>query len=171
LASGKDVGGLNRKFVKDQGYAELIPEAKELLKAHRKQIKLPKDMAFENKGKRAEASIDNFPDKKSLDIGKETMENFSKEVKRAKIVIAKGPTGVFEINGFGLGTETLLRSIAESNALSVIGGGHLTTVAKAAGLKDRITHIGSGGGATVSYLSNQPLPGIEAIKKAAKGNR
>jgi phosphoglycerate kinase len=171
LAAGKDVGRANRKFVKDQGYGELIPEAKELLQRHRGQIKLPKDMAFENKGKRAEAAVDRFPDKKSMDIGKQTMENFSSEIKQARVVIAKGPTGVFEINGFGLGTETLLKSIAESKALSVIGGGHLTTVAKAAGLKDRITHIGSGGGATVSYLSDQPLPGIEAIKKAAKGKK
>jgi phosphoglycerate kinase len=173
LAAGKDVGRANRKFVKDQGYGgygELIPEAKELLQRHRGQIKLPKDMAFENKGKRAEAAVDRFPDKKSMDIGKQTMENFSSEIKQARVVIAKGPTGseikqarvviakgptgVFEINGFGLGTETLLKSIAESKALSVIGGGHLTTVAKAAGLKD-----------------DQPLPGIEAIKKAAKGKK
>jgi len=169
-ASGKDVGSANRDMVKDLGYRELVYEAEDILKQFKGQIELPADLAFEESGGRSEASVDGFPDKKALDIGSETMKTFSKAIKEASVVIAKGPAGVFEINGFGEGTESILKSMGDSKALSVIGGGHLTTVAKRAGLRDKISHIGSGGGATVSFLSDQPLPGIEAMKKSGGGN-
>ncbi|GBE56514.1 bifunctional PGK/TIM [archaeon BMS3Bbin16] len=171
MASGKDIGSANRDMVKDLGYNELVSEAGELLKRFKGQIELPVDLAFEDNGGRSEASVDGFPDKKALDIGAETMKVFSKAIKDASVVIAKGPAGVFEINGFGLGTESILQSIADSKALSVIGGGHLTTVAKRAGLRDKISYIGSGGGATVSFLSDQPLPGIEVMKKSGGGEQ
>ena len=170
-AQGKEIGEANKKLVIDLGFDRLVSEAKELSKTFKGKIALPEDMAFEEKGKRAEADVDGFPDKKALDIGKKTIASFSEEVKKARIVIAKGPAGVFEVNGFGLGTEALLEAIAESKALSVIGGGHLTTVAEASGLADRITHIGMGGGATVLFLADQPLPGIEAMKKASEVKR
>ncbi len=167
MASGKDVGSANREVVKDLGYKELVSEAGELLNRFKGQILLPVDLAFEEAGGgRGESGIDGFPDQKALDIGAETMKAFSTAIKGARVVIAKGPAGVFEINGFGQGTESILKSMGDSKALSVIGGGHLTTVAKRAGLRDKISHIGSGGGATVSFLSDQPLPGIEAMKMA-----
>ncbi len=168
IASGNDVGEANKNIIRELGYETLKYEAKDLLQSFGDQIKLPTDLAYEDKGKRAEAPVDRFPEEEALDIGKKTMDSFAKDIKKARIVIAKGPTGVFELNGFGLGTESILRAMGESKALSVIGGGHLTTVAKKAGLRDQITHIGSGGGATVSFLSNQPMPGIEAMKKAAE---
>ncbi len=171
IAQGVDVGSENRKLVKTLRYEGLIQEAGALLKSSGDRIKLPQDLAFEKNGKRSEADVEGFPDKKALDIGEKTIEAFSDEVGRARVVIAKGPTGVFEVNGFDKGTRKLLEAIGDSKALSVIGGGHLTTVAENAGLKSRITHIGSGGGATVSFLSDQPLPGIEALKRAAGGKR
>jgi phosphoglycerate kinase len=168
IASGLDVGDANKSVIRELGYETLKYEAKDLLQSFGDQIKLPIDLAYENKGKRAEALVDRFPEQEALDIGKKTMDSFAEDIKKARIVIAKGPTGVFELNGFGFGTESILRAMGESKALSVIGGGHLTTVAKRAGLRDKITHIGSGGGATVSFLSDQPMPGIEAMKKAAE---
>lgn len=168
IASGKDVGEANKIIIRKLGYDTLKYEAKDLLQSFGDQIKLPLDLAYEDKGKRAEAAVERFPEQQALDIGEKTMDAFSKEIKNARIVIAKGPAGVFELNGFGLGTESILRTMGESKAISVIGGGHLTTVAKRAGLRDNITHIGSGGGATVTFLSNQPMPGIEAMKKAAE---
>ncbi len=168
IASGRDVREANKRIIRNLGYDTLKYEAKDLLQSFKGQIKLPTDLAYENNGKRAEAAVERFPEQEALDIGEKTMDAFSKEIKNAKIVIAKGPTGVFELNGFGLGTESILRAMGESKALSVIGGGHLTTVAKRAGLGDKITHIGSGGGATVSFLSDQPMPGIEAMKKAVE---
>jgi phosphoglycerate kinase len=168
IALGKDMGDGNKSIIRELGYSSLKYKAKDLLHSFGNQIKLPTDLAYENKGKRAESEVDRFPEETALDIGKLTMDSFSKDIKNARIVIAKGPTGVFELNGFGLGTEAILMAMGESKAVSVIGGGHLTTVAKRAGLGDKITHIGSGGGATVSFLSDQPLPGIEAMKKAAE---
>jgi phosphoglycerate kinase len=170
-AAGKDIGEANRKFVHNLGFDEFVSQARNLLTKFQDKIWLPNDMAFETNGKRKEAPVDRFPDKRAVDIGSKTIEAFSKETKTAKIVVANGPAGVFEMNGFGLGTERLLESIASSKALSVIGGGHLTTVADAAGLSDRITHMSSGGGACVSFLSGQSLPGLEAMKKAARGKR
>jgi phosphoglycerate kinase len=168
IASGNNVGRANKALVQDLGYEGLISQSRSLLKKFKDRIVLPVDMAYEKNGKRAESPVNRFPDYKALDIGKKTIESFSREIKEARIIIAKGPTGVFEINGFGLGTESLLKAIAESSALSVIGGGHLSTVVGAAGLRSKISHIGSGGGATVSFLASQPLPGIEAIKKASE---
>jgi phosphoglycerate kinase len=168
IASGVDVGRANRKVVKDMGYRGLISEAEDLLKRFKDRIVLPNDMAYEDKGKRAEAPMSKFPNKQGLDIGGGTIKRFSDEVMKAKIVVAKGPAGVFELNGFGHGTAALLKSIASSKAISVIGGGHLTTVAGTAGVRKKITHIGQGGGATVSFLSDQPLPGIEVMKRVGR---
>ncbi len=167
----KEIGNINRKMIGDMGFETLVPKAKELLKKFEDKIILPRDLAFEKDGKREEAKIDNFPDKKALDIGRETIDVFSKEIKKAKIVVANRPAGVFEVNGFASGTEELLRAIANSKALTVIGGGHLTTVVDSIGIKDKIDHISSGGGACVSFLSDQPLPGIETIKKANGGEK
>ncbi len=169
IALDKDVGEANRILVKDLGYQGFVKDARRLLDKFEEKIKLPVDMAYENKGKRMESPVDGFPNKKALDIGTKTIESFSKEIKGARIIIAKGPSGVFEVNGFGEGTQALLEAVARSKALSVIGGGHFTTVANASGLRDKITHISSGGGATVSYLSGQLLPGLEAMKRAKVG--
>lgn len=172
LESAKqDIGNINRKMIGAMGFEALVPKAKELLKKFEDKIVLPSDLAFERNGKREEAKIDNLPDKKALDIGMETIETFSKEIKKAKIVVANGPAGVFEVNGFATGTEELLRSIANSKALTVIGGGHLTTVVDSIGIRNKIDHISSGGGACVSFLSDQPLPGIETIRKANGGSK
>ncbi|RMF90162.1 MAG: phosphoglycerate kinase [Methanobacteriota archaeon] len=167
-AAGAGIGKANKRLIHDLGFDEYISQAKELLTRFKDKIALPVDMAYEKGGRRAEAPSERFPDKQALDIGSKTIKAFSEEARKAKIIVANGPAGVFEMNGFGLGTERLLDSISRSKALSVIGGGHLTTVADAGGFRDSITHISSGGGACVSFLSGQPLPGLEALKKPVK---
>ena len=163
VALENDIGGQNKKLISDLGHDPLVPKAKKLLAKFNGKIMLPVDMAFEDKGRRGEAKVDKFPDKKALDIGSKTIDMFSKEIMKARIVIAKGPAGVFEIGGFDKGTKAILEAVAKSKAVSIIGGGHLSSVVNSAGLKDGITYLGSGGGATVSFLSGETLPGIEAI--------
>jgi phosphoglycerate kinase len=98
-----------------------------------------------------------------LDIGAETVARFSAEVAAAKTIIWNGPMGVFEKPPFDKGTVALAKAVAESSATSVVGGGDSEKAVKAAGVADRISHISTGGGASLEFLSGLELPGVAAL--------
>ncbi len=99
------------------------------------------------------------------DIGEETVEIFSKIIKDAKTIFWNGPLGVFEKENFAHGTFKIARAVAESKAVSIIGGGDSVLAVKKAGVENRITHISTGGGASLEYISEGTLPGIEVLAK------
>ena len=171
MASGIDVGEANRKFVEDQEYLNQIPIAAKLLKDYPDKIALPKDVALNKNGERVEVSVNKIPaDLAIADIGLETIVEFSKALRESKVAVLNGPTGIFENEKFKLGTTELLKAATESG-YSIAGGGHTVAAIEKLGLEPKFSHVSIGGGASITYLSGDPLPGIEALKKAAEKYR
>ncbi len=102
-------------------------------------------------------------DQIGVDIGPETVKRYSQLISEAKTVIWNGPMGIFEMPPFDTGTFALAHAVAESNAVSVVGGGDSEKAIKAAGLADRISHVSTGGGASLEFLAGLELPGVAAL--------
>ena len=98
-----------------------------------------------------------------VDIGSETVQLIQSELKTAETIIWNGPLGIFEIEQFSTGTKAIAQTLAQSNAVTIIGGGDSAAAIKQAGLSDQMTHISTGGGASLEFLSNRPLPGIDVL--------
>jgi len=101
-----------------------------------------------------------------LDIGPRTATKYADVIRRARTIVWNGPMGVFEIESFAAGTLTVARAVAASNARSVIGGGDSIAAAAQAGVTDRITHVSTGGGASLEFLGGRILPGVAALPDA-----
>ena len=172
-------GGMAFTFLKSLGYSvgkslledDKVDFAKELIeKAKSKNVKilLPIDVVvskeFSNDSEFKTVNIDSIGDDyMGLDIGEKTVKLFSDEINNAKTVVWNGPMGVFEMSNFAKGTFKIAKAIAESEAISIIGGGDSASAAEKSGYKDKITHISTGGGASVEFLEGKILPGIDSI--------
>lgn len=113
-------------------------------------------------------TIDGFPipsDLMALDIGPKTTEKYEEAITKAKIIFWNGPMGVFEIEQFSAGTVKIAEAVANADAVSIVGGGDSVAAVYKAGVSDRISHISTGGGASLEYIANETLPGIEALKE------
>ncbi len=102
-----------------------------------------------------------------LDIGPKTVAAYTAEIAKAKTIVWNGPMGVFEIDAFAAGTMAVAQAVADSGATSIIGGGDSIAAVKKAGLTDRITHVSTGGGASLEFLGGLTLPGVAALEKAS----
>lgn len=173
-------GGMAFTFLKSLGYSvgkslleeDKIDLAKDLYeKAKSKNVNmlLPVDVVvskeFSNDSDFKTVTIDSIEeDYMGLDIGYKTVELFSNEIKKAKTVVWNGPMGVFEMPNFSKGTFEIAKAIAETDSISIIGGGDSASAAEKSGFKDKITHISTGGGASLEFLEGKILPGIDAIE-------
>jgi phosphoglycerate kinase len=99
----------------------------------------------------------------ALDIGPETQKLYAQVIKDAKTVVWNGPMGAFEMAPFAEGTLVVARAVAEADCVSVIGGGDSVSAVKKSGLADRMTHISTGGGASLEFLEGKELPGVVAL--------
>lgn len=172
-------GGMAYTFLKAKGYnigTSLLEEdkvelAKKLMeKAKTKNVKLllPVDTVvakeFKNDTEFKTVKAENIPDDMmGLDIGEETVKVFSDEIKNAKTVVWNGPMGVFEMENFKKGTNSIAKALAETEAITIVGGGDSASAVEKAGYGDVITHISTGGGASLEFLEGKVLPGIAAI--------
>ena len=106
----------------------------------------------------------NIPDGyQGMDLGKRTINAFIKEIKKAKTIVWNGPMGVYEFDKFKKGTNKIAKAVAKSHAISVVGGGDSVAAVNATGYADRITHISTGGGATLEFLEGKLLPGVAVL--------
>jgi len=167
-AKGVKIGGTNMSFIEKQGYMDQIDIARELLSRFGENIGLPQDVALNKNDERVEEKVHKLNTELPIhDIGIETMVKFSKEISSAKIVIMNGPAGVFEKEAFALGTYELIKAGTKSG-FSVIGGGHVAAAAEQLGISSKFSHVSTGGGACIDFLAGEKLPGIEALKDAAR---
>ncbi|MCE5310951.1 MAG: phosphoglycerate kinase [Acidobacteriales bacterium] len=146
--------------------ADKVQLAKELLATAGGKLMLPSDhvVAAELKEGAAHETVTAIPDgKMGLDIGAATVAAYSKVIAGAKTIIWNGPMGVFEKPPFDAGTVALAKAVAASGAISVVGGGDSEKAIKNAGVADKISHISTGGGASLEYLSGIELPGVAAL--------
>ncbi len=151
--------------------ADKIPLAKSLLKkAEERNVKLilPVDHVVTTKidasAPTRVTSIQETPiDWIGVDVGPETIKRFKAHIAEAKTILWNGPLGVFEIDQFAQGTMAIARAVAESSATTIIGGGDSIAAVTKAGVADRISHISTGGGASLEFLSGQELPGVAAL--------
>ncbi len=99
-----------------------------------------------------------------FDIGPKTIENYEKEIEKAKTVIWNGPLGMFELDRFAKGTESIAKKLSEIDAITIIGGGDSAAAIEKAGLSDKMSHVSTGGGASLEFLEGKKLPGIECLE-------
>jgi len=119
---------------------------------------------FDNEARIKTVDFDGIPkDWMGMDIGPKTIQAFKEVINGAKTILWNGPVGVFEMSNFATGTNEIARAVAEVDAVSIIGGGDSVSAVKKAGLADRITHISTGGGASLEYIEKGSLPGVEAL--------
>jgi phosphoglycerate kinase len=167
-------GAMAYTFLKAQGMPvgkSLVEEdklelASKLLAQFGPKIALPSDhvVAAEFKAGAAHDNVQEIPaDKMGLDIGEKTIEEYTKIIQGSKTIIWNGPMGVFEMPPFDRGTVALAKAVADSGAVSVVGGGDSEKAIKSAGVSGKITHVSTGGGASLEFLSGIELPGVAAL--------
>ena len=173
-------GGMAYTFFKAQGYGvgnslcenDKLELAKNLMeKAKQKGVKLllPIDTVigkeFKKDTESKVVSWTEIPDGwEGFDIGPETIKLFAKEVKKAKTVVWNGPLGLFEFDQFAVGTNEIAKVMAESDAVTIIGGGDSAAAVEKAGLSNKMSHVSTGGGASLQFLEGKSLPGIECLQ-------
>ena len=172
-------GGMAYTFIKAQGYsvgnslldAERIDYAKEMMaKAKEKGVKLllPVDTVivkeFKNDTEFKTVPVSEIPDGwEGVDIGEKTRELFADALKEAKTVVWNGPMGVFEFENFAKGTNAVAKALADLDATTIIGGGDSAAAVNQLGYGDKMSHISTGGGASLEFLEGKALPGVEAV--------
>jgi phosphoglycerate kinase len=147
---------------------DYLEEAKRLMEEAGDRLVLPVDVvvadAMEEGAESETVSVDGIPaGKMGLDIGPETVSLFEGHISGASTIFWNGPMGVFEIDAFAKGTEGVARAVAESGATSVVGGGDSVAAVNKLGLEDRMSHISTGGGASLEYVEGKELPGIAVL--------
>jgi phosphoglycerate kinase len=167
LASDVRIGNYNQNFIESKGYCDCVKKAQELIKQFPGKIKIPKDVAVCIDNKRVEYQAKKIPNNPIYDIGTDTITEYARFIRDAATIFANGPAGVFEKEGFSIGTEDLLNSIASSTGFSIIGGGHLAAAINNMDISSGISHISSGGGAAMNLLAGVKLPVVEVLKEVA----
>jgi 3-phosphoglycerate kinase len=147
---------------------DYLEEAKRLMEEAGDRLVLPVDVvvadAMEEGAETETVAVDSIPSgKMGLDIGPETVALFEGHISGASTIFWNGPMGVFEIDAFAKGTEGVARAVAESGATSVVGGGDSVAAVNKLGLEDRMSHISTGGGASLEYVEGKELPGIAVL--------
>ncbi|HYQ85075.1 MAG TPA: phosphoglycerate kinase [Rubrobacter sp.] len=147
---------------------DYLEEAKRLMEEAADRLVLPVDVvvadAMEEDAESETVSVDGIPaGKMGLDIGPETVSLFEGHISGASTIFWNGPMGVFEIDAFAKGTEGVARAVAESGATSVVGGGDSVAAVNKLGLEDQMSHISTGGGASLEYVEGKELPGMAVL--------
>ncbi|HEY5901350.1 MAG TPA: phosphoglycerate kinase, partial [Anaerolineales bacterium] len=170
-------GGMANTFLAAKGYAmqdslvetASIDTAKGILEKSAGKIVLPVDLViadrFEPEAESQVVDADKIPAGwRAMDVGPRTLESYKQALQGAKLIVWNGPVGVFEMPKFAQGTFALAKMLAESGATTVIGGGDSASAVKKAGVAKQMTHVSTGGGASLEFLEGRELPGVAALQ-------
>jgi phosphoglycerate kinase len=168
LAQGYDIGEPSTQLIHKLEYVKEIELARELLERHGERIHVPTWVAVRKDGGRAEFPVDAIPkDAPVMDLGVDAIEEMAERIGSSGTVVFNGPAGVFEEEAFALGTVELLNAAARV-PFSVIGGGHTGAMVEKLGLEGKITHVSTGGGACIEFLTGKKLPAVAALELSKK---
>ena len=168
LAAGYDIGRPSIQLIDHLGYRGEIDKAKDLIETYRDRLLMPHSVAVREDGERVEYPVDAVPeDAQVLDLGSESIDLLSREISGSGTVVVNGPAGLFEEEQFAVGTFELLRA-ASTVEFSVVGGGHSGAAIERLGLEEKFTHISTGGGAAIEFLTGKKMPAIEALEMSRK---
>ena len=165
MARGVDIGEASKVPLQDELTEENFKKAQDVMAKYGQRIILPSDVAVEKDGKRVSVSIGDMATAgAALDIGDESIEKFRKVLEVSKTSFMSGPAGMFEKDGFELGTKAIMTAMVDSKGLSVLGGGHTSAAAERFDLADAMSYVSTGGGALETFLLKDPLPVIVALE-------
>jgi phosphoglycerate kinase len=168
LAQGYQLGEPTERLIHDKGLAPYIQQARDLLDVYGDQILAPLDSAVKDEDRR-EIGLDALPSNQLLvDIGTQTIARYTEIIQEAATIFINGPAGVYEEPASATGTEVLWKAVASAPGYSVIGGGDSVAAAGRFGVRDQMSYVCTSGGGMVRFLSGQPLPVVEALRRAAK---
>jgi len=171
VAKGLDLGRLNIEFLQKKKLMEFVQGIRELIREYPKRIKTAPDLAIDVDGKRREISVEELPTDYSLcDIGTKTIQQYAEIIEKAKSIVVSGPVGIFENEEFAKGTKMILEAVANSQAFTLVGGGHTVAAVKQFALEQKMGYISTAGGALIEFLMGEELPGVAALEEAAKRN-
>lgn len=169
-ARGHTLGGGTERVLERMGASGFLSLAESLVLTYDPFIVTPMDVAYTDSGERQEIFIEELPAKgKLLDIGPAAAEDFAERIQAADSIILNGPMGAYEQAGFSLGTERILEACAKTQGYTLLGGGHTVTSMEHFGYSpEDFGHVSLAGGALITYLTGDPLPGLEALHESAR---
>ncbi|MBU0762247.1 MAG: phosphoglycerate kinase [Candidatus Altiarchaeota archaeon] len=153
------------EFIRGKKFIELIDVAKQILDKYSDQIVLPIDVALDKSGQRIEIPLSELPqDYKIVDLGKLTVQKYTNIIQSSGTVFFNGALGLYETPAFAYATEEIIKAIAVAKSFSVIGGGDTVAAARNLNVEDNITHVSTGGKASIDFLAGVKMAAIEALK-------
>lgn len=164
MARGIDIGRPSAQLVEQLKYGDQVRIAGDLLRTFGDRIVMPGTVAVREDGEREEYPVEAIPsDAPVLDLGTESVEALARVIKNSGTVVLNGPAGLFEEDTFAVGTFEIVRA-ASTVEFSVVGGGHTAVAIEKLGLEGDFTHISTGGGACIEFLTGKKLPAIRALE-------
>ena len=169
---GNDIGERNRDFIRNSlgdDFEIAWEMAERILSEHPEKAFLPVDVAVESDGMRKPLSIDDLPSEDPIyDVGIETLRALKPLVEDAGCILWNGPASYFELPEFAFGTIEILNMCTETDAMTIIGGGHTSALVNSRGAANLVSHNSTGGGSTMSFLSGEPMPVIASLKDSCR---
>lgn len=165
-ASGNDIGRPSHDLIVKLGYENLILRAKQLIDTYGDKILYPSHVAVREDNQRVEYQVSSIPSQcPVLDIGMESLDAYIQVMKESGTIVLNGPAGLFEDPDFAVGTYDIIKAASEAE-FSVVGGGHTAAVIEKIGYNTKFSHISTGGGACIEFLTGKKLPAIAAMEKS-----
>jgi len=169
---GNDIGETNRNFIRktlDDDFDIAWEMAERIISEHPEKVFLPIDVAVESNGRREPLSLGDLPTEDPIyDVGIETLKSLKPLVQDAGCILWNGPASYFELPEFAFGTIEILNMCTETDAITIIGGGHTSALVNSRGASPLVSHNSTGGGSTMSFLSGEQMPVIASLKDSSR---
>ena len=168
--AGNDIGDRNKEFIRTtlgRDFETAWETGKKIFSENPEKIFLPIDVAVESEGSRRPLSVSDLPTEDPIyDIGLQTLASLKPLVENAGCILWNGPASYFELPDFAFGTIEILNMCTETDAMTIIGGGHTSALVNSRGVSSLVSHNSTGGGSTMSFLSGEPMPVIASLKES-----